>query len=197
VRVTQPPEQPGQHPALPPFHPGPYPQPGYAQPGYAQPPGYPPHGAGWPPPPAPKNNQALIITLSIVGAVLVLVCGGGAVFVALVAKGIGSVVTRTASTSDAMRSGARAFLDPLVAGEPSKAFKATCAEVQSNYTVDDLTGIVADHWPATYTITSVHPTAAGRGTVSATISFRSGETYSHDYPMTGESGTWRVCGEPT
>jgi hypothetical protein len=201
VRVTQPPEQPGQHPAPPPFHPGPYsppvyPQPGYPQAGYPQPQGYPAHGAGWPPPPAPKNNQALIITLSIVGAVLVLVCGGGALFVAVLATGIGSVATRTASTSDAMRSGARAFLDPLVAGEPSKAFKATCASVQSNYTADDLTGIVADHWPATYTITSVQATATGRGTVSATISFRSGETYSHDYPMTDESGTWRVCGEP-
>jgi hypothetical protein len=187
VRVTLPPEQPGQHPAPPyPFYPAaPHP-----------PPGYPPYGAGWPPPPAPKNNQALIITLSIIGAVLVLICGGGALFVAVFAKGIGSVITRTASTSDAMRAGARAFLDPLVAGEPSKAFKATCELVQSNYTVDDLTGIVADQWPATYTITAIQPTVAGQGTASATISFRSGETFSHDYPLVYEAGSWHVCGQP-
>ncbi|MCW2502620.1 MAG: hypothetical protein JWO79_904 [Actinomycetia bacterium] len=132
----------------------------------------------------------------MIGAVLVLICGGGALAVAVFATRVAPSVSRAVNAADGIRTGARAFLDPLVAGEPSKAFKATCAEVQTNYTADDLTDIVADRWPATYKITSVQATGTDKGIASATISFRSGETYSHDYPLLNENGTWRVCGDP-
>jgi hypothetical protein len=127
----------------------------------------------------------------------VLLCGGGVLAVAVFSSRFGPAFSRSVTTASGMRAGARAFLDPLVAGEPSKAFKATCAEVQTNYNVDDLTDIVGDGWPATYTITSVLATGTDKGVASATISFRTGETYSHDYPLLNENGTWRVCGEPT
>ncbi|GAA2358542.1 hypothetical protein [Dactylosporangium salmoneum] len=144
-------------------------------------------------PQAPPPKKTWRVVLIVVGAVLVLCCGGLGVGGYFLFKGVKEA---TGPALDA----ANQFVVNLEHGDTDAAYEQLCAGTRTAYTKDAFADGVAKQPKITaHKTTGVNVASInGRTTATATMTLTldSGFSEQHAFPMLKESGDWKICGRP-
>jgi hypothetical protein len=146
---------------------------------------------GWQSPP-PKSHT-LRTVLIIVGAVLVLCCGGGVIGAFHLFHAVSKATTPPRDATDE-------FVTDLENGNNTAAYGMLCSDTQSAFTLSAFaTGVTGQPKIVRHKIGGVNVVnTAGHSTavVEADLTTDSGFVDQHSFPLVKEGGRWRVCGRP-
>jgi len=130
--------------------------------------------------------------LIVVGALLVLCCGG----VAVAAFAFRSIAQSTAPVQDTVSD----FLKHVQADETDAAYADLCTATQQRYSQSDFATTVHNRPKLTsYTIVNTNVSNVNgkvSGQVTARLTYTDGSSEPHLFPLVKEGDAWRICGSP-
>jgi len=103
-------------------------------------------------------------------------------------------------SSSGARTAAEAFLHDVTRADTAGAYDRLCGDTRERWSRDDFVQRLSV--PPTITRYAIDDVAVAtdrgqvRGTVTATLTRRSGTTDQREIPMVKDGGQWRVCGDP-